>query len=186
MVLTNTYIRHRRTGFTIVEYLVALGIGLLCIATGVAISNNFMRSVAFLSNAMDLDAKSRLAVDRMSREIRQCDAVDSAGTNQLVLRMGTNLITFEYVPATRQLVRADPARGTEVYLKGCDYIRFDLFRRNPMTPSYRPTDTYPIGTAASCKMIQINWVCSRRLLGFPANKGRMESARVVIRNQQGL
>src|SRR5262245_24262484 len=103
MVLTNTYIKHRRTGFTIVEYLVALGIGLLAIVTGAAISNNFMRSVAFLSNAMDLDAKSRLAIDRMSREIRQCDAVDAAGTNQLVLRMGTNLVTFEYLPATRQL-----------------------------------------------------------------------------------
>jgi len=167
---------------------VALGIGLLAIATGAAISNNFMRSVAFLSNAMDLDAKSRIAIDRMSREIRQCDAVDSAGTNQLVLRVGTNLVTFEYNGGTRQLTRADPERGTEVYLKGCDYIRFDLFRRNPLTPSYRPTDStnYPMATPANCKIVQVKWVCSRRLLGFPANTGRMESARVVIRNQQGL
>jgi hypothetical protein len=139
-----------------------------------------MRSVAFLSNAVDLDAKNRLAIDRMSREIRQCDAIDSAWSNGLVLRAGTNLTTFEFHPATRQLTRADDT-GSEVYLKGCDYIRFDLFRRNPLSGRY---DEYPAATTSrDGKIVQINWVCSRRL-GFAASEGRMQSARVVIRNQR--
>ena len=180
MVFTNTYTRHRRRGATLVEYIVTLAITGLAIAVGAAISENFMRSVAFLSNAVDLDAKSRLAIDRMSREIRQCDAVATAWSNGIVLRAGTNLTTFEYHPQTRQLTRDDDS-GTEVYLKGCDYIRFDLFRRNPLSGRY---DEYPTATSRDGKLVQINWVCSRRLLGFAANEGRMQSARVVIRNQR--
>jgi hypothetical protein len=153
----------------------------LLIVAGAAVSENFLRSMAFLSNSIDLDAKSRLAIDRISREIRGCDAVDSASTNALVLRFGTNRTAFEYHPETHELIRVQPGTRTEVYLKGCDYVRFDLFRRNPSGAAY---DSYPAATTANCKIIQINWICSRRLLGFKANTGRMSSARVVIRNQQ--
>jgi len=185
MVFTDTYTKHRRRGFSLVEYLVTLALTTLVIATGAAVSENFLRAVAFLSNAVDLDAKNRLAIDRISREIRQCEAVDSASGNGLVLRSGTNRVAFEYHPDTRQLVRSHPDTGTEVYLKGCDYIRFDLFRR-PVPTLNGKYDDYPAASAANCKIVQVSWVCSRRLLGFEANTGRMQSARVVIRNQQGL
>ena len=179
---TNTFIRHRRrSGFSLVEYLVTLTITVLIIAAGAAASENFLRAVAFLTNSVDIDAKNRLAIDRMSREIRGCDGVDSASSNGLVLRFGTNLTAFEYHPQTRELVRDDPDTGTEVYLKGCDSVRFDLFRRNPLGGPY---DNYPTATANNCKIVQISWVCSRRLLGFKANTSRMQSARVVIRNKQ--
>jgi hypothetical protein len=181
MVLTNTYIRGRRSGFSLVEYLVTLGLVVLIVGAGAAASENFLRAVAFLTNSMDLDAKNRLAIDRMSREIRGCDAVHAASSNELVLRVGTNLVAFEYHPDRRELIRTHPDTGAEVYLKGCDHIRFDLFRRNPLGGQY---DIYPAATTVNCKIVQINWVCSRRLLGFQANTGRMESARVVIRNQQ--
>jgi len=181
MVLTNTYTRPRRSGFSLVEYLVTLTITVLMIAAGAAASENFLRAVAFLTNSVDIDAKNRLAIDRMSREIRGCDAVDTASSNGLVLRAGTNLIAFEYHPQRRELTRDHSETGTEVYLKGCDYVRFDLFRRNRLGDRY---GEYPAATTANCKIVQISWVCSRRLLGFKANTGRMESARVVIRNQQ--
>jgi len=181
MVLTNTYIRHRRSGFSLVEYLVTLTITVLIIAAGAAASENFLRAVAFLTNSVDIDAKNRLAIDKMSREIRGCDAVDSAWSNGLVLRVGTNLTAFEYDPAKRELTRDHPDTGTEVYLKGCDHVRFDLFRRNPLSGPY---DIYPTATSTNCKIVQISWVCSRSLLGFKANRSKMESARVVIRNKQ--
>jgi hypothetical protein len=182
MVLKNTYTSRRRSGFSLVEYLMTMTLIVLIVSLGAAASENFMRSVAFLANALDLDAKNRLAIDRMSREIRGCDAVDEVWSNGLVLRFGTNLTTFEYLPATRQLVRANPDTGTEVYLKGCDYVRFGLFRRN--TNSLAGYDLYPPATTTNCKIVQINWTCSRRLLRFKPTTGRMQSARVVIRNQK--
>src|SRR5688500_16957914 len=104
MVLTNTYIRQRRSGFSLVEYLVTLAITLVIIVTGAAASENFLRAVAFLTNSVDLDAKNRLAIDRISREIRGCEGIDSAWSNGMVLRMGTNLVTFEYYPEKRELL----------------------------------------------------------------------------------
>src|SRR5687768_2383614 len=101
MVLTHTYTRHRRSGFSLVEYLVAITMIVLIIATGAAVSENFLRAVAFLTNSVELDAKNRLAIDRVSREIRRCDAVQSAWSNGVVLRTGTNLTTFQYDPDTR-------------------------------------------------------------------------------------
>jgi prepilin-type N-terminal cleavage/methylation domain-containing protein len=182
MVLRNTYSERRRSGFSIIEYLVTMTIIAVIVALGAAVSENFMRSVGFLTSAVDLDAKNRLAIDRMSREIRGCDAIDEAWTNGLVLRSGTNLTTFEYLPATRQLIRADPDTGTEVYLKGCDYVRFDLFGRNTnsLPAAY---DNFPSAGTTNAKIVQITWVCSRRMIGLKPTTGRMQSARVVIRNQ---
>jgi prepilin-type N-terminal cleavage/methylation domain-containing protein len=183
MVLKNTYFSRRRSGFSIIEYLVTMTIIVVVVALGAAVSENFMRSVAFLTNAVDLDAKNRLAIDRMSREIRGCDAVYEAWNNGLVLRSGTNLTTFEYFPATRELIRANPDTGTEVYLKGCDYVRFALFGRTNLSSTYANYDIFPSASTTNCKIVQITWVCSRRMLGFKATTGRMQSARVVIRNQ---
>ena len=52
MVFTDTYTKHRRRGFSLLEYLVTLTLTVLIIAAGAAVSENFMRSFAFLTNAV--------------------------------------------------------------------------------------------------------------------------------------
>ena len=100
-------------GMTLVELLMAVGISGLVFAA-VAILIFFSgRSYAALANYVDLDNKSRGALDRMSKEIRQVDAVTSAGTttlpsgqvvtNRLVLsgtepNGGAYTLTYEYDP----------------------------------------------------------------------------------------
>src|SRR5687767_6976559 len=101
MDYTNMCTKRQRSAFTIVELLITLGIGGMLLATVAVVSENFMRSVAFLTNSVELDAKSRIAFDRLSREIRQADAVHSCTGNSLVLRLGTNLVSFDYMPNTR-------------------------------------------------------------------------------------
>jgi prepilin-type N-terminal cleavage/methylation domain-containing protein len=179
MVCTNTSIRRRGPAFTLVELLITLGIGGMLLAAVALISENFMRSVAFLTNSVELDAMSRIAFDRLSREIRQCDAVQSCTANSLVLRLGTNLVSFEYKPETRHLLRSTETNA-QLYLGGCDYVRFDLFQRNLMKDSY---DNYPAATPDSCKVVQLSWICSRDLLGKKVSTATMQSAKVVIRKQ---
>src|SRR5437867_712329 len=149
MVCINTSTKRRRA-FTLVELLITLGIGGLLLATVALLSENFMRSVAFLTNSVELDANSRLAFDKLSREIRQCDAVDSATANSLTLRLGTNKVSFVYYPDSRHLMRTTTTNNPELYLGSCDYIRFDLFQRNMIKGRY---DSYPAATAASCKVV---------------------------------
>src|SRR5437016_14639474 len=82
-------------GMTLVEMLVAIGIGgIIFVAIGMMIFFSG-RSYAALANYVDLDNKSRQALDLMSKEIRQVNGVITNGTatlsggivvtNQLVL-----------------------------------------------------------------------------------------------------
>src|SRR6266550_6045407 len=86
MDCTNTTSRARkarRSGTTLVELLVAIGIsGMIFVAVGMMIFFSG-RSYAALANYVDLDNKSRQALDLMSKEIRQMDGVIGIGTNTL-------------------------------------------------------------------------------------------------------
>src|SRR5688572_9607677 len=73
----------RRSGMSLVEMLIAVGIsGIVFAAVGVMIFFSG-RSYAALANYVDLDNKSRKALDQMSQEIRQVDRVASIGTTNL-------------------------------------------------------------------------------------------------------
>ena len=69
---------------TLVETLIATGIGTVILTAVMAVSLFSARSFAGLGNYVDLDIKSRQALDLMSQEIRQVDALTSYATNQLV------------------------------------------------------------------------------------------------------
>jgi hypothetical protein len=177
--------RHRITGsgFSLIELLFFVVLATIVVVAGVTLATNFMRTVAFLTNTVDLDTKSRLAADRISREIRQCDTIVSASSNSIVLRLGTNLTTYAHYPdqKTKPLVRLSPDDPDgEVVLTGCDFVRFDLFQHQL---SLAPYDLYLPAAPTNCKIVQLNWVCSRELLGFKANTTTMQSAKVVIRKK---
>ena len=179
-MFTKTHPKPRSAGFTLIEILFFVVLTTIVLVAGVALAQNFIRTVAFLTNSVDLDTKSRLAADRMSQEIRQCDRIQSASSSSLVWRLGTNLTSYVYYPETRELIRST-AQGDEKFLTGCDYVRFDLFQRQTAAGLY---DVYPRASSpTNCKVVQLNWVCSRTLLGFKANSTTMESGKVVIRKQ---
>src|SRR6266513_6012567 len=86
MDCTNTTSRARkarRSGMTLVELLIAIGIsGVIFVAVGMMIFFSG-RSYAALANYVDLDNRSRGALDRMSKEIRQVDCVTNSATATL-------------------------------------------------------------------------------------------------------
>jgi len=176
--------RHRRhTGFTLIELLFFVILSTIVVVAGVTLATNFMRTTAFLTGTVDLDTKSRLAADRMSREIRQCDTVVSVGNDRLVLRLGTNITSYIHYPNQKDkpLVRVSTdSSKVETNLTGVDYVRFDLFQHQLQTAPY---DQYLTANPTNCKIVQLNWVCSRELLGFKANSTTMQSAKVVIRKK---
>ena len=173
----------RRAGFTLIELLFFVILATIVVVAGVTLATNFMRTTAFLTGTVDLDEKSRIAADRISREIRQCDTVVSVGNDRLVLRLGTNLTTYIHYPNQKDkpLVRlSTDSPKAETNLTGVDYVRFDLFQHQIQTGPY---DQYFPASPTNCKIVQLNWVCSRELLGFKANSTTMQSAKVVIRKK---
>jgi len=190
----------RRSGTTLVELLVAIGIGgIIFVAIGMMIFFSG-RSYAALANYVDLDNKSRQALDLMSKEIRQVNGVITNGTatlsggivvtNQLVLS-GTETngtpytITYTYSPTAtnKPLTRIKAGGlfpGTTTLLTGCTYLNFSMFTRVPKDNSLNQFDAADFAT---CKVVQIDWVCSRKIFNQSDNTESVQSAKVVIRKK---
>lgn len=191
-------LRRGARAFTFVELLVSVGISCLVFAAVAAFTFHSARSFVALANYTDLDVKSRYALDLISREIRQANAVSSSTTvtlssgqvvtNQLVLSgKSTNgtayTLTYYYNPAAKTLTRTFVQGGSSlssVLLKECSYLNFGMYQRNAISNSF---DQFDMTIPGTCKVVQLYWVCNRSILGKSANTESVQSAKVVIRKQ---
>lgn len=184
MVYKHTYTEREtgRTGFTIVETLVAIGVGSMLLLVVFSLSFYSSRSFAAMANYADLDAASRSALDRMTREIRGVNRLTAFSTNQLTFEDSDfTALTYVYNPSARTLTR-NKSGVSRVFLTECDSLLFSIFQRNPVGGTY---DQYPIANnnPALCKLVQVNWTCSRKIFGQKVNTESVQTAKIVIRRQ---
>jgi hypothetical protein len=169
-----------------VELLVAVALGGVVLTAVMTLAFFSARSFAAMANYVDLDNGSRNALDIMSREIRQADRLVSGDEHQLVFAHtnpsngATFTISYIYNPDNRTLTRLQPGQPRTVLLQECDLLGFSIFQRNPVGGTY---DQYPTANPATCKLVQMSWVCSRTILGKKANTESVQSAKVVIRKE---
>jgi len=187
MVCTITSTKNaRRRGASLIELVVAAGIsGIIFSAVG-GLMYYSARSFVALSNYVDLDSQSRNALDSMSSEIRQVDALTSYSTNQIVFQGispstgAAYTLTYRYDPAAKTLSKTFGGRTT-VLLRECTFMQFAIFQRNPVGGTY---DQYPVDNPSRpdlCKLVQLTWICSRSILQKSANTESVQSAKFVIR-----
>jgi hypothetical protein len=170
---------------TLVELMVASGLGSLVLVAVLTLSLFSARSFAALTNYVDLDNFSRNTLDFVTREIRQADCL-VAGDDHFLEFQHTDPysgalfnVRYAYSPETRQLVRLQGSNRS-VLLEECDFLRFRMFQRNPVGGTY---DQYPSATPETCKLIQMHWICSREIMQKSVNTESVQSAKVVIRKQ---
>jgi hypothetical protein len=166
---------------TLVETIVAVGIGSIALSTVAAFSYYSARSFAAIGNYVDLDNTSRKAVDWMTKEIRQTAALSDYQTNALTFTdYDGKPLQYIYDPAERELRRVKDAIST-VLLTGCDSFEFHIYQR---TPQPGTNSFYAATDATQCKLIEMKWRCSRSLLvlGKKANTETVQTAQVVLRN----
>jgi prepilin-type N-terminal cleavage/methylation domain-containing protein len=171
----------RRTGFTLVELLVTMGVGSIVMMAIASLSLYTGRSFATMANYVDLDNASRAALDIMTSDIRQATFLDSFATNRLTFTDydGGELV-FEYNTTAKTLSRIK-GDVTKVLLRECDELVFRMYQRNFIPGSY---DLVSTTNSALCKAVDVSWTCSRRILGSRLNTESVQTARVVIRKQQ--
>ncbi len=138
------------------------------------------RSLAALTNYVDLDRNSRHALDILSRDIRQADKLASFTTSELIFNTGggTNNLRFLY-STNGEFVRIE---GTtrEVLLDKCDEMVMTVYGRNTISNNF---GQFPTTNAANAKLLKFNWTCSRTILGARVNTESVQSAKIVIRKQ---
>jgi prepilin-type N-terminal cleavage/methylation domain-containing protein len=186
--------RGQNRGFTITEVMVASAIGGIVLAATATLWMFGARSFVALGNYRDLDSKSRFALDRMTRDIRQTTRVlsfQNTGSNRWLTF--TNELAGEGLrytwTADDQTLRCEKTgQIPETYLTECERWDFSLFQR---TPQKNQTNTFFLATNAFgvvdpslCKLINMSWKCTRTILGQKANTESVQTAQVVLRNKQ--
>jgi hypothetical protein len=167
------------------EMLVGIGVAAMLFLAVTTFAMFCSRSFAALYNYVDLDDVNRVAIDRITRDVRQANRVSYFNSNgrSLTLEDGDaarTAISYVYDPTSRTLTRT---RGTEtsVILKECDSLAFWIGQRNTVLGGY---DVFPVAmTLDTAKVINVKWVCSRSLFGQKENTESVQTARIVIRKQ---
>jgi len=159
--------------------MVAAALGLIALTAVGMLSWFSSRSFAAIANYVTLDQASQLALDKISREIRQARRLtDYSATSLNLLDFDNNPLQFVYDPDARTLVRTS-AGQTNLMLTGCDFLQFTNYQR---TPSSNTFDAYQPGNLANSKVIQVTWSCSRKILGAKVNTESIQSAKIALRN----
>jgi hypothetical protein len=176
-------ITHSRTqsGVVLVDMLVGLGIGGIVMAALMSLTLSSARSFATMTNYSEMTANSRITLDSVSREIRNSKGVSSCTGDSITLfDASTNLFTIAYDQATRT-VRRIAGASERVLLEGCDSMKWEIYQRTPKDGSY---EGYIASRPELTKLVQVTWVCSRTLLGKKMHTETVQSAKIVIRNNE--
>jgi Tfp pilus assembly protein PilW len=171
---------HRRkiAALTLIELMVGSAIASLLLATILALSSYTVKSFAAISNYVTLERGSRRALDRLSMMIREADGVTDFRTNRVQLSYHGTPLIYSFDAGTKTLAETHDGETTTL-LTDCDSFAFDIFQRNTVSGSY---DQYPAALAVTeAKIVQVSWVCSRRLVKNLINTESAHSAKIVIR-----
>jgi type II secretory pathway pseudopilin PulG len=185
---------HRRNGMTLIETVVAGAIATVVLAVVGLLSLYGLRSFKAMGNYTELDAQSHNALDRISVDVRQATLVLSyqSATNNKSLVLSNSLrgmiIRYAWDGDARTLSCEKNNQGEVIYLSGCDAWDVEFYRRTPQpgpAMMFLPA-TNAIGSldAQAVKMIAMTWKCSRPMMGEEWNAESVQTAQIVLRNNQ--
>jgi|KBSMisStaDraftv2_1062788.scaffolds.fasta_scaffold225697_2 hypothetical protein len=181
-----------RRGLTLVEMLIATGIGALMLGIILALVAYAERSFAVTSSHVDLESKGRNALDKLTRELRQATAVISCDTNLPFKWLTvTNAVegfalTLSWDAETKSLAleRVGPTpddNRREKLLGNCERWDFTFCQR---APSVGPSEVSfsPASSLADCKLIMMSWTCRQELIGKLETEN-VQEMQVALRNK---
>lgn len=173
-------------GFTLVEMMVTLLVLSLLIASVVVLSMYTTRTFCMIGNYVALDSQSRYGSDLLGRQIRNASALVNYSTGSHPYLLLTNATSGQiiniYYTNNTALMLAQTGQPTQMLLTNCNSWTFSLYNRAPNITATNVT-FYPATNAASCKVINMTWKCSRNILGSPLNTESVLTAQIVLRNK---
>jgi len=174
-------------GFTLVEIMVAVVAGTILLAVIGALSLFALRSFTAMGNYTDLDAKSRMALDQISRDLRECTTLLAYDTNLptpfLLFTNSTDSVSVRLTwdSVARTLTTATTGQPVVTNLTECDAWQFDLFQQTPIPNKTNQFYGFT-GGSTRCKLVNMTWKCSRVMLGKKQQTESVQTAKIVMRN----
>lgn len=182
---TTSVRRQRTVAMTLVELMVAIGVGSIVLAIVSILTVVGARSFASVGNYVILEQKSGVGVDEITRELRQASGVVSWQTNGMpkwLIVTNSDGYTVKYSLDTDRQMTMKKSNQTEpdVLLDGCDSWNFSLLNGAPTANGFSVATNKD-----DCKIISMSWKCSR-FMGRTnsVNTEAVQTARVVLRNKK--
>ncbi len=179
--------RRRQRAFTITEMWFGMVLGSILGVAMLSFTTYAAKSFAALANYVELEQKSQIALDTMTRDIRQVNCLSNFGTMTLNGQTITNSLTFLDSDGqaltynyTNQVLLRTKGTVSRMILTNCDTLSFQIYQRNTIPNNY---DQYNAGDVTTCKQISVNWICSRTILGSKLNTESVQTAKIVIRKE---
>lgn len=172
----------RRTagGFTLSETLISVGITGILMLVIVAMMMTSGRAFYALSNYVDLDAANKVAMDTLTRDLRECNRVTACTATSISIEDSDgSTIAYTYNAGSETFVRSKNG-VSKTLLTRCSTMAVSIAQRNPVGGSY---DVYPTATPSTAKVVNVSWNCYRTIFGARANTESVQTARIVIRKQ---
>jgi prepilin-type N-terminal cleavage/methylation domain-containing protein len=179
-------------GLTLVEMLIATGIGAIMLGIMLALVSYAERSFAVTSSNVDLESKGRHALDKLTRELRQATAVISCDTNlpykwfTVTNAVEGFALTLSWDAETKSvaLERVGPTpddNRREKLLGNCERWDFTFCQR---APSIGPSDISfnPATSLADCKLIVMSWTCRQEVIGKLETEN-VQEMQIALRNK---
>jgi Tfp pilus assembly protein PilW len=170
----------KRAGWTLIELMLAIGVGTLVLGSVGSVMVFMNRTLDATANYAELDRQSRAALDTMVRDIRQAGGLTNfTSTTLWFTNQDGNTLEYNWDTNSSQLY-CITNNYSHVLLKGCSFLRFTTFQRNP---SNGTTMTFwPASNAATTKVIVIDWICKRTNYTSLTDSESVQTAKVVLRN----
>jgi len=169
----------KRAGFTLVEVLIAAALALVVSAAVAVLYLYSSRTFITLNNYTDMCQTSQLALDKMSKDIRQAKAVTYYTNNAITFSdVNGNSLQYNYDAGAKTLSRISGGQTT-AYLTNCDSLQFWIFQPTPLYGSF---NCYTPAYLANARVIQVTWVCSRQIMGQKTTTESIETAQIAMRN----
>ena len=166
-------------GFSLVELLVSTAIASLVALVVVSLMFFTSRSFVAATNYADMAMASRMALDNMSRNIRQARQVTACTSNSIsLLDASGNPLQYSLNPSKQSLVCVS-AGVTNTYLTGCNSLQFWIYQRTAISNTFA---CYNPASVTNAKLVQVTWSCSRQIFGANVNNEVVESASICLRN----
>jgi hypothetical protein len=183
-------------GFTLVEVMVSVAIGVVVIGCIAALTIVSGWHFAAISNYSLMDNKSRNALDKISKEIRNSTSLVAVNTNnpqylqlQFTNTLGADGATITYDGTARTLTLSKPNQPDQLLLTYCDTFSFQLFNRCPNLTggnfSFYASTNFTTGAVDPqfTKVVNMTWRCTRTVLGSKLNTEIVQTAQIVLRNK---
>jgi type II secretory pathway component PulJ len=171
--------RRQASAFTLIEVMVAFALSLIVATVVAALIFYSARSYVTMGNYTEMGQKSQMALDKMSKEIRQAKLVTGCTTNSITLKNpdGTSF-SFSYDADARKMQRTSGTKKS-TYLMDCDSLTFWVFQHTMKSNTF---DCYDPAYLTNARVVQVTWRCSRQILGKKATTESVQSSKIVLRN----